>query len=117
MKKRILLSFVLAGVLGVLLIHFPAQETNPPVSVSQQEIKKVWFEIIPKQCEQPELRTGDFFQSEGIQIHERKWVPRDEIVCAACGCPEPRTLALLVSESDEEKMIRLGFVRSAEPRL
>ena len=67
------------------------------------------------ELESEEIRIiKDYYQKQGITIFDVKSEWTHEGVCDACDCPEGYTLYLLISDSDVDKMLELGYKISSE---
>lgn len=99
---------------------------------------KTWLDYVPVQCmgnpwEQDWLESngGDsasypkeremkiiksYFEKNGVQVFDMRRAQRAfDQVCLACSCPRGDLISLLVSDSQVEKMLALGFKKSIKP--
>ena len=107
-------------------------ETIPPL---HKEFGKIWVLTVPHQCGTPWSRDwrqshGDdapypsgeegenkvireYYQKQGVTIFDIELKRLEgRYVCMSCACPQGYILYLLVSNSDVQKMIDLGYQKT-----
>lgn len=132
----LLVILVIAGVgisgyfvLGKVPLQF--KEIVQKIPYLTEIFEKTWVEIEPIQClgnpwEVEWLKSHDnnyseyprqeesqiiknYYQKQGVIVFDVKSKQTHKIVCASCDCPRGDTLYLLVSDSDVNKMLELGY--------
>ena len=71
---------------------------NYPKNLHSQDLSLEEIEIIK-----------NYYNKQGIQIHDLKIKWTYDVVCEACNCPKGYTLYLQISKEDVDKMLELGY--------
>jgi len=114
-------------------IDFTNKKLTLVISKNSDETKRrVWFSFGPKQCNSNPWDDSKYqratcqgpgcpswgeenaiklwLDDKGIKVYGYASHQKSEIVCAACSCPRGDEIAVLVNNSDSQKMVSLGWV-------